>query len=369
MKVLILTTHLNAGGITSYLLTLCQNLIKKECELFIVSSGGDKENEFSSIGVILINMDIRTKSELSLKVYKNILPLNSFIKENQIDMIHAQTRVTQVLAQYLKAVCQVPVVTTCHGFFKRRVFRRMFPCWGDQVIAVSSAVESHLIQDFKVNPNRIKLIPNGINVSQFKSLSREEKIILRKKFDLGDELLIGLTARLSDVKGQDILIKAFKKIMDKVPNAKLLLVGKGKLEKDLRALVQDLKLHKHVIFRITTENVMEYLSILDVFAAPSRQEGLGLSILEAQASGLPVVASRVGGIPSIIKEEETGLLVEPEDVDGFAEAVLRVLRDCDLARKLSQKGKEFVEKNFSAIDMAEQTRQLYQEQIWNRIKK
>ncbi|MCA9407464.1 MAG: glycosyltransferase family 4 protein [Candidatus Omnitrophica bacterium] len=359
MKILLLTTHINAGGITSYLLTLCKGLIKNNCQVHLVSSGGDKEQQFLDMGVKLFTIDLKTKSELSLKIYWNIPRLRRYINEQNINIIHAQTRVTQVLAFWLSRFTNIIFVSTCHGFFKVRLSRKIFPCWGQGVIAVSSAVQEHLVRDFKIDSKIISLIPNGIDLTQFSILNRTEKLQIRKRLDLGDDVLIGLTARLSDVKGQDILIKAFGKIAEQFPQAKLILVGKGKFESSLRKLADSLQLNDRIIFRLTTENIFDYLAVLDVFVAPSRQEGLGLSILEAQASGLPVIASRVGGIPGIIEDGKTGLLVESENPEALAIAIKRILSETALADQFRQTARTFVAENFSEQQMVEKTLEFY----------
>ncbi len=359
MKVLFLTTHINAGGITSYLLTLAKGMVARGIHVHVASSGGDMESEFIGAGVKLVALDIRTKSELDHRIYRALVPLYAYVHNEQIDIIHAQTRVTQVMGAILGKLTHRPYVSTCHGFFKTRLSRRWLPCWGRKVIAISPAVEGHLKSDFHVPPDKIVLIPSGIDVSSFEGVNAQTRADIRKRYGFYDEPLLGIVARLSDVKGQDVLVSAMKTVIKAVPQAKLLLVGEGKMEGVLREMVAALAIEKHVFFYPIVNKTAEILAMLDVFVMPSRQEGLGLSIMEAQAMGLAVVASNVGGIPTLIEDGKTGVLVQPQDPKALAEAIVYLLKDNDARRRMGATAREFIRYNHSSDKMVDKTLHLY----------
>ena len=144
MKILHLTTHLNRGGISNYIFTAGALLISKGHEVFVASSGGEMEKEFIEKGFRLLVLPIRTKSELSPKIYFALPPLLRFLKENQIQVMHAHTRVTQVMAFWLSKISGIPFISTCHGFYKRRLGRRLLPAWGEQIVAISDPVAENL---------------------------------------------------------------------------------------------------------------------------------------------------------------------------------------------------------------------------------
>lgn len=359
MNILFLSTHLNTGGISSYLVTLGRGLVKKGHRVWIATSGGNLVESLKESGVKHITLNIRTKSELDPRIYFALGPLSRIIRENKIDVIHAQTRVTQVMAACLNKLTGKPFVSTCHGFFKNRWSRRIFSCWGERVIAISEAVLEHLQKDFNVDPKRIALIKNGIDCEDFPALSAETKEINRRAFGLEDEPVIGIIARLSSIKGHDVLIAAMKKVVAEFPLAKLLVVGEGSLEKELKRLVEGFKLEKNVLFYPVVNQSAQMLSLFDVFVMPSRQEGLGLSVMEAQAAGLPVVASNVGGLPSLIEDGRTGLLVPPDNASLLAEAILLLLRNKDKAKEMGERARDFIQKEFSAERMVEETVEVY----------
>lgn len=359
MNILFLSTHLNTGGISSYLLTLSRGLVKKGHPVWIATSGGNLVESLKESGVKHITLNIRTKSELDCRIYFSLLPLKEMIPKNKIDVIHAQTRVTQVIAACLSRLTGKPFVSTCHGFFKNRWSRRVFPCWGERVIAISPAVCEHLQKDFNLDPQRIVLIKNGIDLEDFPAVSAQTKETNRRAFGLEDEPTIGIIARLSSVKGHDVLIAAMKKVAAQFPRARLLVVGKGRLEKELKRLVETSHLLENVRFYPVVNQSAEMLSLFDVFVMPSRQEGLGLSVMEAQAAGLPVVASKVGGLPSLIEDGRTGLFVPPENANLLAEAILLLLRNKDKAKEMGERARGFIQKEFSAQRMVEETVEVY----------
>lgn len=327
--------------------------------MHVASCGGNREEAFIASGVRLLNINIRTKSELSPRLYLALPHLRRYVKEHNIEIIHAHTRITQVMGRLLKTLTRRPYVSTCHGYFKPRFSRRIFPCWGDAVIAISQAVCDHLKKDFGVKKEKTALIPSGLDLEAFPLIDEEKRKRNRRRLGLSDEPLIGIVARLSDVKGQDILIKAMKKVIERIPRARLLIAGEGKWESSLKDLARSLGLTDHVLFYAGVNETVDSLSMLDVFAMPSRSEGLGLSVMEAQACGLPVAASRVGGIPSLIEDGQTGFLVEPENPDALAGALVKILENPGLAKRVGSAARKFIEENCSSDKMVDKTLALY----------
>jgi len=124
----------------------------------------------------------------------------------------------------------VPHISTCHGFFKKRFFRKVFPCWGQRVIAISEPVKNHLINDFKVKEDKIVVIHNGIDVNRFSEPRSEKREPIKRNLGLGEGPVIGIVARLSDVKGHVYLIGAMRNVINEVPQAQLVIVGEGKMK-------------------------------------------------------------------------------------------------------------------------------------------
>lgn len=362
MRILLLTTHLNIGGITTYTVSLAKALKERGDDVIVASSGGVLVPDLTAGGVSHIKIDISTKSELSPKLLSAIFQIRKIVKKMDIDVIHAQTRVAHVVGFFVSRLCRVRFVTTCHGFFRKNIGRSLLPAWGERVIAISEAVEEHLLKDFKVPQDKISLIYNGINPKKFlKEFSQEEKDVLKDKFGIRrDHSVIGTVARFTPDKGHDVLLSALFEILKQKPNVQLVFVGDGKERSKIVDLVQHLDLSENVIFVKSQINTLGILSVMDVFMfTPRRKEGLGLVLLEALAAGKPVVATDVGGVSSIVKDGVNGFLVRPSRPELLVEPTVRLLKDKELYRKMSQAGREIAIQKFSINGMTDKVRVLY----------
>lgn len=363
MNVVLLANHFNTGGITSYILTLSKGLISRGVNVWVISSGGDCESLLKSIGAKHVRMDLKIKSEGHPKFWMAILPLIRFLKEHKIDMMHAQTRVTAVLSAIAARWTQVPYVTTCHGFFKPRLIRLMFPCWGKSVIAISKPVYEHLEFGFNVNVQRISLIPNGIDHTQFSPVDHKQRDVLREAKKISGNPVIGIIARLSSVKGIDVMIAAMPLVLEQFPNACLWIVGQGDQEAYLKDCVLKRNLNKSINFLPAVNQASALLPLFDIFVMPSLQEGLGLSVMEAQASGVPVVASKVGGLVDLIEDGQTGFLVAPNHFKELAERIMMLLKDPHKAECMAQTALERIKTQFSAERMVQETYECYEKNM------
>ncbi len=359
MNVLILTTHLNKGGITQYVFTIAKGLVHRGHKVFLATSGGELEDEIKKVGVELIALNIRTKSLLSPKIYLATLKLKKIVENEGIDVVHAQTRITQAMASFLSILTGILYVSTCHGFFKPRLGRKMFPCWGDKAIAISPPVKKQLIEVFRVSEDRVKLILHGIDTSEYQLIDESKKRKRQESFGIKANLVLGIVSRLSDVKGIDILIKSMKKVVAKVPNVKLIIAGEGREEVSLKKLVDVEGLKEFISFYDSSCSHKDILSLLDIFVMPSRQEGLGLAVMEAQAMGLPVIASKVGGLPSLIKHKGTGILVSPGDEELLADAIINMASDKESRINIGLNARNFIEKEFPIDKMIDETINVY----------
>jgi len=360
MNILILTTHFNPGGITKYAVSLAKGLKSKNHNVFVASNGGELVETLKKQAIKHIDINIATKSDLSPKIFLSLSKLSRVIKENSIQIIHAQTRVTQVLSFWLSGFSRIPCVSTCHGFFRPRLHRIIFPCWGKKVIAISQAVRRHLSEDLKVKFENIQLIYNGLDMDNYPQYSQDQVDHNKKRIGLGEGPIIGNIARLSTVKGQDHLITAMREVIAKFPTAELLFVGDGKIKEDLINQSKNLALSKNIFFIPSVKNISSILALIDVFVMSSNQEGLGLSIMEAQAMGLPVIATFVGGIPELIEDNKTGILIPPQDPNIIAKAIISLLEDKQRAKQLGENAKRSIREKFSLDKMVDETERLYE---------
>ncbi|MBI4309297.1 MAG: glycosyltransferase family 4 protein [Candidatus Omnitrophica bacterium] len=361
MKILLMANHLNTGGISTYLLNLSRGLARKGHQVWVACGDGNCVELLKRNGVHHVRMDIRVKSEAHPKIFFALPAMVRMIKTEKIDLIHANTRVTQVMAALAARLTGKPFVSTCHGFFNPRRFRRMFPCWGKGVIAISHGVREHLIKDFHLLPSSVRLIPNGIDLDQFAMAGARRRQELRRQWKSQGHPIVGIIARLSGVKGIDVLINAMPAVLAQFPRAKLWIVGEGPQLNDLRNLVETKGLSTAVRFEPVINRSADILPIFDVFVMPSLQEGLGLSVMEAQAAGIPVVASDVGGLPDLIEDGKTGLLAPPGNSDALAQKIIMMLKGPQRASAMAAAAKEQVAAKFSLEQMTSETVNFYEQ--------
>ena len=360
MRILFLANHFNTGGITSYLMTLARGLLRQGHHIVVASGDGDRVGDLEASGIRHVMVPLRVKCAVHPNVFLSLPRLFKLIKEEKINIIHAHTRSTQVCAAVLSRLTGIPVVSTCHGFFKPHWGRRMFPLWGKAVIAISPQVAAHLIKDLRVDEQDVTVVSNGIELDHFRPVETRKKSDHRRRWGFSDGPLIGIVARLSDVKGHCYLIEAMPDVLKVFSNAQCLIVGVGPEEDKLKELVRLRGLGQSVRFFHVVNKTAELLPILDIFILPSLQEGLGLSAMEAGACGVPVIASRVGGIPDVVIDGETGILVPSQDPKALAGAIIRLLSDPAKMHALGQRAREVVSERFSAERMVAGTLEVYQ---------
>ncbi len=239
----------------------------------------------------------------------------------------------------------------------------MLTCWMvDKEVCVSKDVERFVRKYARVPTRKLTTIYNGID---FKDLcvtkNAEDK---KKELSINQfSPIIGTVGHLTVAKGVFYLLKAFKLVLEDFPNACLLVVGDGSQEKKLKKLTLALNITSSVKFLGFREDAIDIMNIMDVFVLPSLWEGLPLTILEAQALGKPVVATRVSGSKEIIKDGETGFLVSPRDWRSLAHSIKLLLKTSKTREEFGNRGKEFVNRNFSLEKMVKDTERLYEELI------
>ena len=359
MKALHVTTHMGIGGIPRYIISLAKALKKRGHDCMIASSGGALEPELKKYDIGHLPIDIRTKSELSPKVVRSIFQVRRIVKDRKVDIIHAHTRVSQVVAFFVSRMTGVPYVTTCHGFFKKRA-RVIFDTWGSKVIAISSPVKAQLEGYLGVDEARVELVHNGVDVDKFLEDPSEEEIRATKKtLGIGDAPVVGTIGRLSDVKGQNLLIEALAGLIKNGMPVNGLIVGSGPEEAPLKDMARSLGVEKSIYFFGADPDTHKFLSAMDIFVLPSVMEGLGLSLLEAMASARPCIASKVGGIPDVIEDSKTGMLFDARDAKALSGQIVKLLNDDKLRKDLGHAARELVVKKFSADKMAGEIERVY----------
>ena len=215
-------------------------------------------------------------------------------------------------------------------------------------VAISPLVKLSVLEEYKHLKSNIPMIYNGININ---------KCITKNDYDLNNEIRILHIGRIAKQKNHIGLINSFKLVVNKFKNAKLILVGIGELEDIIKLRVKELHLENNIIFLGQQPSVFKYLNEADIFVLPSLWEGMPITLIEAMATGLPIVAAKVGGIPDMIENGFSGLLVEPDE-EQISSALIRLISDINLREKLGKNALQSSEK-FTSLHMAEEYAKLY----------
>ena len=224
---------------------------------------------------------------------------------------------------------------------------------------VASTSKAMAAQTLKVCPEisqKISVTPFGIELDKFSTSSEKQRIFT-----------VGTVKSLEKRYGIDILLKGFNLFKKSMPNfaTQLLIVGDGSKKAELQEMAKKLNLDNSVVFTGAKkhEEVPQYLSKMDVYCALSRAESFGVAVLEASASGRPVVVSRVGGLPEVVEQGETGYIIDEESPQQLADKLMELAKNPDLLRKMGQRGRQWVETQYNWQDNVEQMENLYHKVI------
>ena len=337
LKITYIISNLTYGGAERLLLDLCRRLDKTEfdVEVLVLKKNNDLVGNFEDIGVKVKVFDKQGK--LDLKAIDRVI---EYLKESKPDIVHTHLFGGDFWGYRAAVEAGIEkIVSTKHdtlneGFLRNNLGRNVRQKM-TKIIAISDAIQDYLVKKEGIAIDKITVIHNGIDVNRF--LNSESTIFKT------DALVIGSVGRFSIEKGQKHLIRACPFINNK--NWKLILVGDGPTRKILESNVELLGLHDKVKFVGLVDDVRPYLAEMDVFVLPSISEGLSLAVLEAAASGKFIIATNVGGVPEIIRDNETGKLFAPKRIEELVRHLNWVDSHREEAIRMAKKlQKEVIEK-------------------------
>jgi glycosyltransferase involved in cell wall biosynthesis len=240
----------------------------------------------------------------------------------------------------------------------REELRRLTPQM-DRLVAVSRAMVEKIRDEGRVGAP-VDLVYNGVDLHRYDH--QEPCCTLREEYGMPPEAsIVGVVARLEHEKGHRTLLEAWPRVLARVPDAYLLIVGEGHLRAELQRLADELGVASRVIFVGRRDDIPAVTAALDVAVLPSYREAQGIVVLEAMALSRPIVATRVGGIPEMIEDGVSGLLVPPHDAVALADAITRLLLDHPLADTIARRGHDVVHDRFSVEFMVRAVEDLYDE--------
>lgn len=287
-----------------------------------------------------------------------IFRLYKLFKKEKPDVVHTHLYVMPYVIP-ATIFAKLPIrIHTVHsiaekesGKLRRKINKLFYKYCNVIPVAISPVVKRSIIQEYKLASDRVPVIYNGIDLN---------KCIPKTNYFFNSENIIILhIGRFAEPKNHAGLIESFKIVHDKVPNTVLKLIGAGDLEQVIKNKVKQLGLKDCVEFLGLKANVYQYLNEADIFVLPSLWEGMPITLIEAMATGLPIVATKVGGIPDMIEDNVTGLLVDVNK-EKIAEALLKLIYDSSLRQKLGTAARLYSQR-YSVQEMKKQYVKLYKE--------
>jgi glycosyltransferase involved in cell wall biosynthesis len=279
------------------------------------------------------------------------------------DIVHAHGYKADIYVYLALRASRIPFVSTCHNWIDNEMLVTLYGK-ADRlvlrnyaaVVAVSDAVKQRLVKA-GVREEKIYLVRNGIDLRPFDDAPPS----LHGNSAPDHPPIVGFIGRLSSEKGADIFLRAAAKVLVELPSTNFVVVGEGPDRDNLESLIDELKIRESVSMRGRRDDMPSVYASLDIMVSASRQEGLPMAILEGMASSLPLVATAVGDVPTVVLDGRTGVLVPPEDPSLLASAIVTLLRDPARREQLGVAARKLIEDEFSASRMITDYLRVYEE--------
>jgi len=389
MKILHIITRLDKGGSAEVVVYICEYFNKKEGYEIVLVYGGETKVNLSCKNYYI--KELKRKISLVndiiafLKIYK-------IIKKEKPDIVHTHSSKAGIIGRWAAWLARkinyklkfLRIIHTPHGhifygyYGKLRTFlflflERLTAKITDKLIALTEGEKNESLSFGVGKEQQWIVIPSGIDYNLELKVSHNLRDLSRKLRDselkekLGiskNSIVIGTVARLEPIKGIRYFVDAAKIILSLpssylLPSIYFLIVGDGSERKFLEEKVEKLGLKDKFIFTGMRDDVAELMSIMDIYVQPSINEGMGKTIVLAELLGKPVVATNVQGIPSVIINNETGILVPPKDPQKLAEVIVKLINDKDLRTKMGENAKKWVYKIVDGYPQFSQQRMLF----------
>ena len=282
------------------------------------------------------------------------------------DIVHAHGYKADIYVYFALRASRIPFVSTCHnwtdsdildifyGKADRLVLRKY-----TAVVAVSDAVKQRLAKA-GIHEDKMFLVRNGIDLRPFQAAPPS----LHGDLASHNHPIVGFIGRLSSEKGADVFLRAAAKVLDELPSTKFVVVGDGPDWDKLESLIDELRIRDRVSMLGRRDDMPSVYASLEIMVSASRQEGLPMAILEGMASSLPLVATAVGDVPTVVLDGCTGVLVPPEDPTLLAAEIAALLRDPARRERLGAAAKKLIEDDFSAVRMVADYLRVYEAAVF-----
>lgn len=345
IRILRLIVRLNVAGPTLQAILLTDALQQQGYETFLACGGSPDEADSMLYVAQEYHVDPIFVPELfpylnPLRNLEAFLAIRRVIQDVQPDIVHTHTTTAGFLGRIAARMLGVPVVVhTLHthpfqGYYNKArtnlfiIMERIGAYFSDSIITLSESLRRELVEKYRItSKNRITVLPLGFDLRSFAAVKRKQGTFRTDWNIPADAPLVGIIGRLLPVKNHRLFLNAAVKVRAQIPDAQFVIVGNGEQRQPLQAMGHDLALDNAVIFTGWQQHMEQIYSDLDVLVTSSLNEGTPVPIIEAISTCCPVVATRVGGIPDLLEGGRLGTLVESDDADALAEAIIATLQN------------------------------------------
>jgi len=362
IKVLHLITSLEVGGAQNGLLLGLPRFDKDRYEHVLCSIMGEVQmaERFTQVGIEVVSLGLKSKYDLMVAVR-----LRKLLRTYRPDVLHTYLLHANVLGRVVGRLSGVDTIIGSERTIGltnglRRIATKLTNPLTDAVEVNAETVGTAAVRDLGVPSRKIEVVRSGFDFSAYKGPSRRQEI--RAELGLSDETHLVLSAaRFRPSKGVEYAIRAFAKAYRERPDSHLMIAGEGEQFDFLVNLARDLGVSEKTTFLGRRSDVPDLLAAADSMLLASLNEGLPRISIEAMAAGRPVIATDVGATSEVVIDDETGILVQPKDVEAAAGALVRLIDDDGLRTRLGETGRQHVEQNYSVDNYVARLDGLYQQ--------
>jgi glycosyltransferase involved in cell wall biosynthesis len=361
INVIHLVEELTIGGLEKILTVIVLNLDKNKYNVSVwcLREGGFFVDKLIKAGIDVKILRIST-SRNPLSIYK----LYRLLKNHKFEIIHTHAYSAGTIGRMSAFLAGIPVIIShnhsVYDYYNKyyHLVEWLLSLITDSVICISEVVNRFANETQRINAKKLITIHNGID--DVCAVTEKRSSDLKKELGIPiNHSVIGTITHLEEHKGLKYLLEAASLLLQQRNDVNFLIIGDGSLKEELKKLCIDLNLEKKIIFVGELSEILEILSSIDIFVLPSLREGLGLAILEAMACGKPVIATNAGGIPEIVKDGVSGILVPPKNSEALYMAMNELLNDREKREKMGRIGEKVYYEDFRTKTMVEKIEDLY----------
>jgi glycosyltransferase involved in cell wall biosynthesis len=362
-----------SGGMKEHVLALSRGLVARGHAVELAAPAVSEITDAARAAGFVVH-DIPLVGPLNpVQDPRAVRALSRIVHDGRFDVVHAHGFKAGFIGRLAVRTAgggPRPFVVTAHNHvltrtdtpaaarWRYRTVERSLERYVTRYIAVSESIARELIDVYNLPAEKVAVVRNGVDVTPF--LAEQDRADARVALGVPvDSPVVGLAARFSAQKGLRDLVAAVPELVRRIPGVHVVIGGSGPLESELRSQAMALGVSDAIVWPGHVLNMPRFLSALDVFVSPATTEAFGIALIEAAAAGVPTIATRVGGVPEVILDGETGLLVAPHDPSALAQAIVGLLDDRHTAIKLAEHARRRAIMEFSPEAMVDGTLEVY----------